>query len=100
MFLQASVILLMAGGVCLSACWDTHTPRVDMPPCPPGADTCPEQTPPPLEQTPPRADTPWSRHPPGADPPGRYPARTKYTPGLSIPPGLSTPPRTKYTPWD
>ena len=53
MFLQASVILL-TGGVCLSACWDTHLPGIH----PPGADT-------PQEQTPPLgADTPQSRPPP------------------------------------
>ena len=60
------------GGVCLSACWDTTTPRVD----PPGADT-PRSRPsrsrpsrsrhPPQEQTPPR-----SRHPP---------PRSRHTPG-------------------
>ena len=49
MFLLVSVILL-TGGVCLSACWDTTTPKQT----PPGAD-------PPLE-----ADTSL---PPGADPP-------------------------------
>ena len=61
MFLQASVILLTGGSVCLSACWDTPHQ---------------EQTPP-LEQTasqeqthPLGADTPQSKHPPGADPPG------------------------------
>ena len=37
------VILFTGGGVCLSACLDTTTPR---------------------EQTPPRADPPWSRPPP------------------------------------
>ena len=70
MFLQASVILSTGGGVCLSACWDTH-PQEQTPPgsrhpleqTPPGADT-PESRHP-LEQTPPRADTfPWEQTPP------------------------------------
>ena len=38
MFLQVCVILF-TGGVCLSACWDTTSPRA-------GADTPQEQTPP------------------------------------------------------
>ena len=41
------------GGVCLSACWDTPTPRSRHP----------------REQTPPRADTPGSRHPQEQTPP-------------------------------
>ena len=48
MFLQASVCP-HAGGVCLSACWDTTPP-------PPGADI-------PQEQTTPRTDTPPGRRP-------------------------------------
>ena len=53
MVLLVSMILL-TGGVCLSACWDT-TPLL-------GADN------------PPRADTPRSRHPPGSrHPPSRHP---------------------------
>ena len=40
------------GGVCLSACWDTHhPPQTRDPPTPPGAET-------PLGQTPPRTETP------------------------------------------
>ena len=57
MFLHLSVIL-STGGVCPSACWDTH---------PSWADTPPRQTPP--GQTPPWADTPLGRHPPRADTP-------------------------------
>ena len=57
------------GGVCLSACWDTHTPGADTP----GADTPQEQTPPwsrhPQEQTPPGQTHPQSRHPPERTPP-------------------------------
>ena len=75
MFSQVSVILL-TGGVCLSACWDTHPPEQT----PPGADKPRTDTPPradtPLEQTPPEsrhspkqtplgADTPWEQTPPG-----------------------------------
>ena len=45
-FLHLSVILFTGGGVCLSACWDTTTPREQTPPRtrhPPGADTPPDQ---------------------------------------------------------
>ena len=66
MFFQASVILL-TGGVCLSACWDTTHPPEQTPPL--GADTLLEQT------LPPR-----SRHPPRADPPSRHPPRGRYPP--------------------
>ena len=45
------------GGVCLSACWDTHTPW-EQTALPQGADTPQEQTPP--WSKPPRADTPPS----------------------------------------
>ena len=80
-FLQASVILLTGGCVCLSACWDTHKH--------------PPESRPPWEQTPPRADTPQNQTPRNQVPPW-----TKYTPlGLSTPPALSTqPPGPKYTP--
>ena len=79
MFLQASVILLTEGGVCLSACWDT-TP-------PPGADTPWEQTlqqqTPPWEQIP-QEQTPLSEQTssPGADttpPPGQRAGGTHPT---------------------
>ena len=85
MFLQASVILL-TGGVCLSACWDTTTttPRSRHPPGtrhPPGPDTPRDQTLPPKEQTPPGADPPGTRPPPRADPPG-----------ADTPPGTRPPP--------
>ena len=54
-FSQASVILL-TGGVCLSACWDTATPEQ----APPRADNPLEQTP--QDQAPlPGADTPRRR---------------------------------------
>ena len=70
------VILFTAGGVCLSACWDT----------PLGADTPQEQTLP-REQTPPGSRTPWSRHPPQEQtPPG-----SRHPPGAD-PPGPDTPP--------
>ena len=49
------------GGVCFSACWDTH-------PLPLGADTPPRSRRPPKELTPPSR----SRHPPGAVHAGRY----------------------------
>ena len=52
MFLQASVILL-TGGVCLSACWDTT---------PPGRR-------PPRSRHPPREETPREQTPPRPDPP-------------------------------
>ena len=97
------------GGVCLSACWDTHTPLGADPPGsrppwsrhpsgsrhPAGADTPlrgrhpPEQTPlgadtpqsrHPLEQTPPRADTPWEQTPPGVDTPQSRHPLGKQTP--------------------
>ena len=62
MVLQASVILSTGGGVCLSACWDTH-------PLPP------EQTPP-WEQTP-----PGSRHPSGSShPPGSRHPQSRHPP--------------------
>ena len=71
MFLQASVILL-TGGVCLSACWDTHLPRADTPlradtpkaDTPPRADTPRKQTHPLGADTPPRADTPLPKQTP------------------------------------
>ena len=53
------------GGVCLSACWDTHTPPL------------------PREQIPP----PRSRYPPEQTPPGADP------PGADNPPGVDTPPK-------
>ena len=71
MFLQASVILLTGGGVCLSACWDT----------PPGSRHPPEQTPP-WEQTPPGADIPWEQTAP----------QIRHTPPEQTPPGADTPP--------
>ena len=76
------MILLTGGGVCLSACWDTHPPGADTPlgADPPRADTPPEQTPP-------RADTPRSRHPP--PPRSRHPLapRSRHP----VPPGVDTP---------
>ena len=64
MFLLMSVILL-TGGVCLSACRDTIPPGSKHSP---GANTPREQTPPrpytPQEQTPP--PPPWSRPPSGS----------------------------------
>ena len=73
MFLQASVILLTGGGVCLSACWDTPSPRADTP----GADTHH-----PWSKHHPGADTPWEQTPPGADtPPGsRHPTGSRDPP--------------------
>ena len=62
-----SVILFICGGVCLSACWDTH------PPCrySPQAGTSPGQVHPPGRYTP-RAGTPWvSTPPPRAGTPSR-----------------------------
>ena len=95
MFLQASVILL-TGGVYLSASWDT-SPRSRHPPGsrPPGADTPPEQTSPgadtpwsrhPPEQTPPRADTPLEQTPPGADTPEQTPPSPEQPPRSRHPP--------------
>ena len=82
------------GGVCLSACWDTH-------PLPPP----PEQTLP-QKETPPRADTPQSRHPPGADTPWsrhpleQTPPQSRHPPEQT-PPGADTPPsrHTSPVPW-
>ena len=60
MFLQASMILL-TGGVCLSACWDIPPrsrhphPRADSPPPQ-------EQTPPPQSRLPPQEQTPPPQH--------------------------------------
>ena len=71
-FLLVSVILL-TGGVCLSACWDTTL----------GADT------------PPQADTPRSRHPPEQTPPREDPP--EQTP-QSRPPWEQTPPREQTHP--
>ena len=97
MFLQASVILLM-GGVCLSACWDTppweqtsprsrHNPPRSRPP---GADTPLEQPPPradPPEQTPPRSRHPQEQTPPKADTPlgADTPSRSRPPPGKQTP---------------
>ena len=61
MFLHLSVILSMGGGVCPSACWDTH------------------------RQTPP-GQTPPGQTPPGQIPPGRH-----ATPGLTPPMGRHPP---------
>ena len=55
------------GGVCLSACWDTH----------------------PLGQTSLRTDTPLGRHPPGRHPPGKTPPR--QTPPCPVHAGMHTP---------
>ena len=67
MFLQASVILLTGGGVCLSACWDTtpweQTSPWEQTPLGPNP---PEQTSPPEQTPPPRSNPPWSRPPPGS----------------------------------
>ena len=84
MILLVSVILLTGEGVCLSACWDTNTPREQTPPrqTPPppqsrtpqkqtslGRQTPPKADTPPPEQTPPQEQTPQSRHHPEADTP-------------------------------
>ena len=84
MFLQASVILLTWGGVCLSACWDAHPPGADTPL---GADT-PRTRHPPGTRHPHGADTPGSRHPPRADTPWEQ-TPPRSPPG--IPPGKQTP---------
>ena len=76
------------GGVCLSACLDTH---------PLGTDTPWEQTAP-WEQTPPRADTPWEQTPPRADTPqSRHPM--EQTPHGSRHLPEQTPPRSRH-PWE
>ena len=110
MFLQASVILL-TGGVCLSACWDTpqeqtphwskhpqeqtshppgsrHTPRSRSPQeqTPPGSRHPREQTSP-WEQTPPRSrHPPGSRQPPSTEHAGRYGQRA----GDTLPTGMQS----------
>ena len=63
------------GGVCLSACWDTHTHPL-------GVDTPPiADTPPPPSQHPLGADTPRSRHLPGSrHPPEQTPPRSRHPP--------------------
>ena len=61
MFSQASVILF-TGGVCPSACWDTHTPGRH----PPRKHTTPGSTLPP-EGTPPWEAQPPEEHPPPTD---------------------------------
>ena len=68
MFLLVSVILL-TGGVCLSACWDTT------PPC--------KQTPLPNEAPPKREAHPWKQIPP----------RRRHPPPLEADPPRSRPPR-------
>ena len=72
------------GGVCLSACWDTTSPR-------PGSRHPPEQTPPPRSRPPPeqtpreQTPPPKSRHPPpGAD--THHPSGSRH-----LPPGKRTP---------
>ena len=67
------------GGVCLSACWDTHPPGQTHPWADP-----PGQTP--LGQTPLGQTHPWSRHPP---PPGRHPLGRN--PAGQTPPWADTP---------
>ena len=65
-------VCLSTGGIYLSACWDTTTPRSRHPP---GAGTPPEAGTP-REQTPPRAGTPQEQTPP---PPGsRHPPADGY----------------------
>ena len=84
MFLQASVILL-TGGVCLSACWDATTlPGADTPQSrhPPGADP-PEQTPG-SRHPPPRADTPWEQSPRSRCPPRSRPPWSRHPPRSSL----------------
>ena len=75
MFLHLSVIL-STGGVCLSACWDTHSPLGRHPPPvgrhPTWADTPPSRHPP-QQTAPPGQTPPPGRHPP---PSGRLPQRT------------------------
>ena len=68
------------GGVCLSACWDTHTH--------------PGSRHPPIADTPaPRANTPWEQTPPGADTPlGADTPQSKHPPGSKHPPQEQTPP--------
>ena len=86
------------GGVCLSACWDTHPPGADTPgsrhpprpDTPLGADMPPEQTSPP-GANPPGANTPGSRHPPTDTPRARHP----LPPGSRHPP---SPPREQTLP--
>ena len=69
MFLQASVILL-TGGVCLSACWDTPWSRPPSERTPPQNRHPPEQTsPPPSRADIPGADIPQEQTPPGAETP-------------------------------
>ena len=71
MFLQASVILLI-GGVCLSACWDN--------PPPPGRDTPLEQTPPRANIPPPEQTSPKQTHPPSKHPPEQTPPWSRQPP--------------------
>ena len=113
MFLFVSVILL-TGGVCLSACWDTTLPLEQTPSprsrhpqqqTPPRTDTphrtdtpradTPKSRPPgsrplkadnPLEQTPSKADTPQSRHPPKQTHP-----QSRHTTPEQTPLGADTP---------
>ena len=86
-------------GVCLSACWDTTTPRSRHPPwdqTPPGSRP-PKQTQPPLDQTPPHlgaelplgADVPLQEQtPPRADtPPWEQTTPQGRPPGNQTPPG-------------
>ena len=69
------------GGVCLSACWDTH-PRAGTSPWAgtplAGTPTPPRQVHPPGRYTP-RAGTPWQVHPPG-----RYTPVGSYTPTTTV----------------
>ena len=70
-FSEACVKNSVHGGVCLSACWDTTTPREQTPPRPGN----------------PRAETP-QQPPQGADPPSSRPPQTRHTP---LPPGADSP---------
>ena len=101
-----SVILFTEGSVCLSACWDTHTPPpqnrpspLEQTPPPPSAhprSTQPPWSRPPLEQTSPVADTPVAdtspqSRPPGADTPQEHtPAPCGHQAGGTHPTGMHT----------
>ena len=74
------------GVVCLSACWDTTTPRSRHPweQTPPGSRPPRSRNPP--EQTPSGADTSWEQTPPDQKPPW-----SRHLPGADTPPEQTSP---------
>ena len=101
------------GDVCLSACWNTTSPRSRHPPRadtpwsrqppwsrhPPGADTPTPKSRHPRSRHPPKSGPPWEQTPLGADPPGSIHPLEQTPPRADTPLGADTPPGAD-TPWE